>query len=111
MNGSKFEANVTIYPSIDDIVENMEGRTDMKIDDIYVVRYNVYWEYNGNPYGDEKYLWDNYLTKGLNESYEDYIDHMNSGDSYAVIYKSDGKWYKYQSRIMANIFKIEMQQQ
>ena len=96
------------YVEIDDIVENMEGRTDMKIDDIYVVRYNAYWEYNGNPYGDEKYLWDNYLTKGLNESYEDYIDHMNSGDSYAVIYKSDGKWYKYQSRIMANIFKIEM---
>lgn len=103
----------TDYIELDNIADDIEDWTNLEIDDVYIVEYNVYWEYNGNPYGDDKYLWDSYpdyILFSQYDSYEDYIEKMKSIDRQMIVYKSGGEWYLLSSALdtIDRAYKIEM---
>lgn len=67
------------------------------IDDIYVAKLKIYWEYNGYPYGYEEEIFDSPTEI---ESFESALKTRNDREYYEIVYKIGSEWYLYWDMII-----------
>lgn len=94
------------YIDIPDIAQIIKEYSKLdKVDEVWIAKIKVYWEYNGFPYGNDRRVWD-VVSNGI--SYEKVIENYDEPDYYAFIYKADNKWYLYPDVILNYDWKVEM---
>ena len=96
---------------VPDLKEEIEkGMHNIAIDEVYVAKLGLYWEYNGHPYGNDEKLWDLESFPETFSTYEETNAANNDMDYYEVIYFSNGEWYLWWDTIRKYSYrwKIEM---
>lgn len=84
-----------------------EDRQLDEVDEAYIAKMKIYWEYKGFPYGNDEKLWDLSELSGI-DTYETIKEKNEDMDYYAFIYRVGDDWFLYHDSIIKNSYVMSI---
>ena len=98
--------------TVDDMAEYIADKMDLyvdDVDDVYVAKIHIYWNYGDKKYGYDKSWWNDEKFKEIMgesgpydenagkkaQTYEEYVDYYDNLEYDVFLYEVDGEWYIY----------------